>query len=327
MADENNQTQALEGAPAEGKEDGFSAAFAERSADPAGQAAKSQEDEEGKSPSSEKEPAEAGSAEAPAEKTAATEQTTSGAATADPLDELTPEQLRQRLRDTEAERSRLQQSDRSQRGRLGALTRKYNELEAKLKAPKEAPKAGEEGASSEGGNADEDAEYRRTVEEYNDVVGPMAKKLEELQAKIDKIEQPASTASEIDKDAEELTKAIEDLEREHPDLAQHGPGSDFDKWLADQPEKIASLANSFDPAEVSLVLSKFKLERSAAIASQSGEGGEEKGKQESTATDDKRKRQLEGSRQVPGKGQPAAAGVPNDFSSAFKARSEAQAKA
>jgi hypothetical protein len=324
MADETHQTQAPSEAPADGK-DGFSAAFAERSADPAGQAAKSQEDEEGKPPSSDQGPAvEAGSEEAPAGKAAATEQTSSGQAKAfDPYDGMSPEQR--------SYWERKEASERSNRGRVGALTKKLNAVTIGTPAPK-APERTEEqgGQASEGGEgeggdtvSDLDKRLQAVTDEYGDVVGPVVELLKEVRTKIDTLEKGPALKAEIDADAEVLTEAYGELEKVHPDYATIAADQNFNAWLGDQPQKVIDLANSFDPREVSLVLTLFKTERSAATAPQSGQSSET-GTTDGTATDDRRKRQLEGSRQVPGKGQPAVAGVPDDFSSAFKARAGAQ---
>jgi len=335
MADEHDQTKQPESQPAaEDGEGGFSAAFAERSADPAGQAEKQSDDEPEEGKSSEEEPAKAGSEEAPA-KEAATEQATSGEAKAfDPWAGMTPEQR--------SYWERKESSERSNRGRVGALTKKLNTFSNASPAPSAAPKKQEEQGKADEGKSDEeeaettasdlDKELQKVVEDYGDVVGPIAEVLKKVRAEIEDLKKAPAIKDEIDSDAEAIAEALGALEKVHPDYQAIASDKNFAAWLADQPQKVIDLANSYDPREVSLTLTLYKTERSAATAKQSGEGGEkegqeaDQGKQDSTATDDKRKRQLEGSRQVPGKGQPAAAGVPNDFSSAFKARAEATAK-
>ena len=316
-------TTQAEAPASQGEQDGFGAAFAEGAK--AREAAASEPHQDGGKPS-DPEPAPAGSSEAPAK--AAADAGTSGTADkADPWAGLTPEQMREELGKLSTERDKLQQSDRSQRGRLGALTRKYNDLEKQIAAaPKAAPAAAaEEGSQNDNGGGNADDEFAKALEDYPDVIGPLAKRMEELQAKIDKIGQPATTQSEIDKDAEEMTLAYETLEGEHPDFAEIANDPSFTAWLNEQPDKVIALANSYDPTEVSLALSKFKLQRSAALATQSGEEGEP-GRQEGTATDDRRQRQLEGSRAVTNRGAPAAAQVPNDFSAAWKAGAAARAQ-
>lgn len=320
---EDQQQQAPTEAPAEQVEDGFGAAFAERAKEVSG----TQTD--GNEPS-DKAPAEAGAEQAPAEE-AATNATEGGAEKPDPLAELTPEQLRQRYQELEAERDRLRTSERSQRGRVGALTRKLNTLTIGTPAPTAAPKQkeGEEApASTEG---DLDPELQKAIDEYPDVVGPVVanqKKLEatlaEVRGRIDQIDKVATTRDEVEADAAELSIALISLEVLHPDYAEYNPQNEsFTAWLGDQPQKVVELANSYDPREVSLALTLYKTERSAALA-KSSEGGEP-GKQDTSATDEKRARQMEGNRQVPNRGAPVAAGVPNEFSAAWKARANAKA--
>jgi hypothetical protein len=328
MADSNNQQQQDGQQPSGEQQDevGFGAAFAERAADPGRQASETQED--GDEPS-DKDPAEAGSTEAPSDKEA-TDQTASGTAEeADPWAGLTPEQMRQRLTEIEAERDRLQASERSQRGRVGALTKKLNALRATAaQQPSQQEQTGEGSGGKE--ESDLDKRLKAIAEEYPDVVGPVAEALALVRAEVDGLKKPAATGGEadgddeLDADAEAITKELDALKKAHPDFEAVAADQNFAAWLKDQPDEYTQLVNTFDAKKVGSVLTLYKAERSAASASQSGDGGEP-GKQESTATDDRRKRQLEGSRQVRGSSQPAAAGVPKDFSSAFKARAQAQA--
>jgi hypothetical protein len=297
--------------------DGFGAAFRERAANPGGQAPEPQQD--GAAPS-DKEPAPAGSTEAPAG--AGAEGTTSGteATALDPWADLKPEQ--------KSYFERLRDSERSQRGRVGALTRKLQGMAAP-KAPETAPeekpakqatdtdsKTGEDGKADS--VSDLDKRLQAAVDEYGDVVGPIAEVLKDVRSEIAALKGTVSTV-EVEKDAQKLTEAYKALETVHPDYLAISEDQNFAAWLGDQPKQVIDLANSFDPREVSLALTLFKTERSAAIASQTGEGGD-KGDKGSTATDTKRQRQLEGSRSVPSKGGTAVAQVPNDFSLAFKAR-------
>lgn len=326
MSDSQSQQQAAETPPpAEGNEDGFGAAFAERSTDPGRQASETQEDEG--EPSSTQEPAEpqAGSTEAPAD-AAATEAPAEPPKPADPWEGLTPEQ--------KSYFSRLQASERSNRGRVGALTKKLQSATAP-RATDTAPhkdQTGEQDATTEGTTegegtgkvSDLDKRLQSAVEEYGDVVGPLAEVLADVRKEVAALKGTISTVEEIASE-QELEEAKEALAAVHPDYAALAVDDNFNAWLGDQPSPVIDLANSFDPREVSLALTLFKTERSAALASQPGEEGEP-GNTGSTATDTKRQRQLEGSRQVPGKGAPAAAGTPKDFSAAFKARAHAEAR-
>lgn len=310
MADSDLQQQPD---PAPAEQDGFSAAFKEATAPSA----------DGDKPTA-KEPApEAGSAEAPAPADATVN--SEPAEKADPLADLSPEQLRQRLNESEAERERLRTLERRQRGTVGALTRKLNNLSTP--APTPAPAKQEEQSTAEGEGktaADLDKELQKAIDEYPDVVGPLAQRqkqlqdtVESLRGQIEQIGKVATTRDEVEADAAELTEALEALEKVHPDRAEFNQGNaQFVGWLEAQSPKVIELANSYDPREVSLALTLYKTERSAALA-KSSEGGDRK---DTSATDERRQRQIDGSRQVHSRGAPAAAGVPNEFSSAWKAR-------
>lgn len=292
--------------------DDFSAGFGEQAA------SEQREDEEAPADSSgSEEPAKAGS-DAPASAAAETEP--SGEAPAfDPWQGLTPEQT--------AHFKRLDASDKSQRGRVAALTRKTQQLEQAAKAPPPKQEATESDEAADTA-ADVDEEYRKAMEDYPEVVGPVVKRFEaivaDLQSKVDALPASQTPQDSVDADAEEMTKALETLSESHPDFREIGQDPAYHEWLAKQSPKVKGFAESYDPEEVSLHLTMFKAERSLAAARK---GDEEQGEQESTATGDKRKRQIEGSRQVSSRGQPAAGGVPNDFGSAFDSRAKAKAGA
>lgn len=312
MSERTDQTQDATASDADGKD--FGEAFGERAAPEA-----KPEDEEAEANSSAQgEPAEAGSDEAPAGAAAETE--TSGEAKPfDPWEGLTPEQ--------KAHFQRLDASDRSQRGRVAALTRKLNTTAAA--APKAPAKQQEQQAPEVEGEVDAsdlDKELASVMEDYGDVVGPLAKVLKKVQAQVDSLAESKKADASVEQDAEELADAYRVLGENHPDYREIGQDPKFAEWIAKQSAKVQSFATSYDPEEVSLTLTMFKAERSLA-AQQQPAAGEDSGTQGSTATGDKRKRQIEGSRQVPARGQPAAGGTPNDFGAAFDARSKAKATA
>lgn len=222
---------------------------------------------------------------------------------------------------------RLTQSERSQRGRIAALSRKLNST---APAPTAAP-AAEAGKAepkpSDDGNdaaataaADLQKRLDQAVEDYPDAVGPIAEIIKEMR---EGMAQLASTVKPIatDMEAEQLTEAFEQLEQNHSDYVEIAQDRNFLSWVGSQPKSVQAMVNSFDPLEVSLGLTLYKAERAKATA-EAGGGQEPK----SNATDAKRERQLEGSRQVSSRGAPAAAGTPNDFSAAFKARAETYKK-
>lgn len=323
MADNEQTSTAPEpGTPAEGADSqgGFAEAFAERAApEPTETKADAQ------APAAKEEPAAtAAGTEAPSQEAADASSGTKATAF-DPYAGLTPEQ--------KAHFERLAASERSNRGRVGALTKKLNGFTAGTQAPPTETGASrersDEGAGGSGTGdgtgktpTDIEARLKAVTDEYGDIIGPVAEIVQELRTKIDGLEASA-TRHEVDRDAEALTQAYTALEAAHPDYQQVAADQAFHQWLGEQTTGVKALANSFDPKEVSLALQLFKTERGAVSGastetSEGGNGG-------NTATGDRRERQLEGMRQAPSRGAPAATGVPNDFGSAFKSRA-AQAK-
>ncbi len=224
---------------------------------------------------------------------------------------------------------RMQASDRSNRGRVGALTKKLNSLTHQTQQPLEKKGEEAEGGNDKAASADDiEARLDQVATDYSDVNGPVVEEIKRLRQEIGSLKASANR-NEVEADAEKLTEAYEALEEKHSDFVDFAPPGDdgtppgkqfeaFAGWLVEQPDNIKLLANSFDPKEVSLALTLFKTE-SGLVTEQPGDrGGEGKG---STATEDKRQRQLSGNRDAkPKGGAPAATGVPNEFGSAFKAR-------
>lgn len=297
---------------AEGEaEGGFGSAFAER----ANRDAKPHEQpEQVADEATDSEPApQAGSEAAPPDKAAGASEAEPRPPAFDPFAGLTPEQ--------KAHFERLQASERSQRGRVGALTKKLNGFERAPPAPAPAPAEQKPEAAAEGDAgkkaADLDARLNSTAEEYGDVVGPLVEVIKELRSEIATMK-PKVDAVDLDKDANEIAAAYAQLGSKHPDWEQIASDDGFKSWTASQPANVQALLGSSDPDEVSLGLSLYKAEGRVAAAADAGN----EGKPGSTATGDRRQRQLEGSRDVKARGAPAAAGIPNEFGAAFHARAQ-----
>lgn len=305
MADIPNEQTVPAGQQDGSEEPGFAAAFSERGADP--QRDEARQPTDGDKPSDQGPPAGGSNDTAPA--AAAAETVSSGF---DPWDGLTPEQ--------KSHFERLANSERSNRGRVGALTRKLNhQLAPRAAEPPQRP-ADDQHADDQEDKApaeasDLDKRLQSVVDEYGDVVGPIAEVLKQVRDEVASLKSVTAQV-EVETDAKAIAEAYTSLEQVHPDYAAVAADANFGTWLGDQPKQIIDLANSFDPREVSLALTLFKTERSDAMAPAPSSAP---GNQGHSATD-KRARQLEGSRQVAGRGAPAVAGVPDDFGSAFKAR-------
>jgi hypothetical protein len=303
-------------APTPGQDDsaaseGFAAAFAERADQPAGDRPEAGAEPQG---SAQELPDEGGSEPAPSNEAAGVEGSGTKAEAFDPFAGMTPE-LRTHWEKVAA-------SERSQRGRVGALTKKLNAQASAAPSPAPAKPASQEPAEREdkGEATAETLEARldAVADEYGDVNGPVVEAIKALRSEIAELKPSAKRdAAEVsDAEAEEVAKAYDSLGQKHPDFAQLADNPAFHtEWLGRQPASVVAMANSHDPAEVSLVLTLFKAEQTATKQPGSGEGGTG-----GTAQGDKRARQLAGSRQPDNRGAPAAAGTPNDFSAGFKAR-------
>lgn len=236
--------------------------------------------------------------DAPAEKAAAQP----GSVKPDPWTGLSPEQAEYF--------KRLQRSEQAQRGRVAALTKKTQSGSQ----PEARPPSEQRQDPAPQGDADKPDRAQRlkaSAEEYPDAVAAIVEELEESRAEIKRLSDMVKPVAD-DRDAAEMTEAYSNLEKDHPDFREIAEDESWTNWLQDQPANVQKLGNSWEPAEVSAALRLFKAERAEATA------GQEPAKP--SATDEKRGRQLDGSRIVPSRGAPVATGVPDDFSSAFRAR-------
>lgn len=313
MAD-NEQSEATGAEQPQVTEDtGFAEAFAERAERPKG----TDEAEAGAADEAAQASAdEAGAAEVPAQAAASPDSSGTKAEAFDPYAGMTPE-----LR---AHWERVAASERSQRGRVGALTKKLNSQQAPAETRQAAPEQKQEAETgTEQAVASLDDRLKAIAEgDYADVNGPLVEVIADLRKEIASLtpspnrEQPGDA---IEADAAEIAKAYEELEQAHPDYRIIGASQEFAEWAGKQPKEVQAMIGSYDAGEVSLALRLFKAEAGPA-PKQPGSGSGGNG---STAQDDRRARQMEGSRQPASRGAPAAAGVPNEFGAAFKARAKA----
>jgi hypothetical protein len=309
MTEDNDKPEAE--APQVEEKGEFGSAFSERASgaeQPAG-------DEPAKS-----EPAEAGSDAAPSDE-AASDAPAAPAQALDPWEGLKPEQR--------SYFERLAASERSQRGRVGALTKKLNGAQ-RTAQPSESQPAERQPSTASGDEPSPASSIEARLEkldavaeEYGDINGPVVEELKALRAEINAI-RPKVEEVDLDKSAYELEKAYVALEEKHSDWETVAGTPEFLEWAKTQPENLWAMVNSYDPAEVSLAITLYKTENGLASRA-TGEADE--GANGSTATGDRRQRQLDGSKQVTTRGAPAATGVPNEYSAAFHARVKQQTQA
>lgn len=213
-------------------------------------------------------------------------------------------------------------------GRASGLQRQLNALKSTAPAPDK---------TSTGKLSDEDRKKREDRikalrEDYPEIAGPILELIEDSQTELAALR--GQTAPVIAASEEEvLVQAQQGIEAKHADWRAYGTDDtpEYATWLAAQPEQvkqsnqafrgwitaqspgIQALADSWDPEDVAVVLSKFKTERGEATK-QAGGGDDPK---PNTATDDKRRRQLDAGKVVGSRPGSAASGAPDDFDGAF----------
>lgn len=220
---------------------------------------------------------------------------------------------------------KVQHSEQSQRGRVAALTRKATAAQPQTPAvePHKQPQ-GDGNASKEDSVSKAEERFNRIkaqAEEYPDVVGAIPEEIADLKAQLVEIGNAIKPIRES-QDAQQHTQAYVELEAKHPDFRNFIGNETFVGWIESQPDGIQKLVNSYDPSEVSAVLTLYKMENSATSQqSAADQGGGQK-----SATEAKRERQLDGSKAVSSRGAPAATGIPDDFGASFKARTDQLAR-
>ena len=209
---------------------------------------------------------------------------------------------------------RLEQSERSQRGRVGALTQKINRVTAAT-VPQQNTQASQSEPADQGPSMEDlMAQVAKAAEEYPDAVGPLKDVIEQMGQQVNRISEQIQPMTAREQE-QALVQAYDTLAGDHPDYAEIGQSQEFHSWFAEQPEGVKALANSLDPKEVSLALTVFKAETGRITADPQQP---QQSAQHDTAA--RRERQLEGARDVSSRGAPVSSGTPNDFDAAFDSR-------
>jgi len=221
-----------------------------------------------------------------------------------------PEEVdwQQRAAELEEESKQWQHKFYSDAGRVGALQRKVNELEAE-KQPQTIETPPEQAASTEE-SPPELAEFR---DDYPDIYNGVEKYMEtELERRTDAIRQemqqnmqPVNQMFEQQQTAAEMAA----LNAEHPDWQQVASNAEFQGWVATQPIPVQQMANSDYASEVSYVLNSFKTQsQSQQPQSQPAASG----------IAQKRDRQLANASTVPSRGNATSTPLAeDDYKSAF----------
>lgn len=237
----------------------------------------------------------------------------------------TPEQ-RAAFEAAQAQVRKLEQAERSNRGRLSALQRQINELMADRK-PQPEKAASQQAADGQQGDGDGQPdgflasdEWKAFQEEYPEVAGPMAKVIGNLQQHTTRLEKELSAIG-ADRRQSALEEQATLLADTHPDWEQVMSNRLLSEWLPNQPRHIreAALRNGneiVDAEEAADVVDRFK----AYLAAQGGNAqnqnnapaGNGRGSGTNKALQGRRQRQLESATTARSRGPGAATGIPED---------------
>lgn len=242
----------------------------------------------------------------------------------DPFVNATPKQ-QAAWNDAQTQLAKLEQSDRSQRGRLGAMQRQVNDLMAKLsaagdeRAPASNKTATTKQSSPEGSYLESD-EYKEFEDEYPEVAGPFGKIIGSLEKRLAKYDEKFSADEQAEVIAA-LDEQTDLLTESHPDWQQVLAADEgvFVDWVKTQPRHVQEAAyrnatEIVDAEEAADVFSRFKAFRSESGAGDSSKtdtpaNGAGNGKPRLTG---RRQRQLESATGARGSGPGVATGIPED---------------
>lgn len=220
-------------------------------------------------------------------------------APADDLLASLPENLRPTVQNLIQERDQFKHRALSDAGRLGALTRKLNQLQAAQQAAAANPTAPA---------AAQSAASNKHLDELRETFPELAAALEQdaaaRQQEMAQLRQEAEAPVRQLQHEQYLTSQFAALEAAHPDWQRVVQQAEFGQWLQKQPATIQSMMQSDDASEATWLLDQFKQHHQQA-------------RQASAAIRDQQRQRLQQGVAVTSKGVPASSAPPEDFDSAF----------
>ena len=247
----------------------------------------------------------------------------------DPFADATPEQ-RAAHDAAQAQIKKLEQSERSTRGRLGSMQRRINELSAQPvpATPPAADKAAGDDKDAGGDGKDYLASdgFKEFEKEFPEVAGPMKELVSGMQAEVSQLRRGQDAISQ-DRHQDQVSEQQGILEEEHEDWEEVMAANELLPWLDKQPRHIqeAAVRNAeeiVDAAEAADVVSRFKAFRSAqsdagddtpdADDTETPPAGDEGKGDGTTPLTGKRQRQLDAASSTRTGGPSAAHGIPED---------------
>jgi hypothetical protein len=227
-----------------------------------------------------------------------------------------PGELLEQRNAMQKELERLQQADRSNRGRLSAMQHKINDLE-KARSEPPAAEAADDKTTETSGYAESD-QWKDFSEEYPEIAKPLQGVIDVLNnenASLRKqIADQGKTIEAVNQDRtrSELESNLAALEEKHADWREIADSDEFGPWLDKQPNYVRAAAarnasEIVDADEAADLIGRFKAFRSEqGTPAQSGSPQGENG----TALSNRRQRQLRSSASARSRGPGAAAGAP-----------------
>jgi hypothetical protein len=205
-----------------------------------------------------------------------------------------PPKLRQMYIDAQARLAAEEHKARSQAGRVSALQRKIDEIQASPRSSK--PGAGDGPAAVDG----DDDELKSLEQDFPSVVNLVRKTVKQ---EVDPIRSSVREREEREAEAAEETRiaeAFSEVAKVHPDFDQIRRDPAYAKWLGTQAPGIRNLAFSEDPADAIELFGMFKT-RTRRPGADSGT----------------RNRLVDAAVETPSKGAPRRVGIPEGFDGAF----------
>ena len=242
------------------------------------------------------------------------------------------EELTPREKELQAQLDRLQQSEASQRGRVGALQRQINEFKRNQGSQQRPAQSGQQASqqSKSSGNEQQEADQKQAMAEavgsddweslkqdFPDIARALEARLEGDRQERARLQQEVadlrSTVQPIQQQAHEqyLGSQMRALEARHSDWQEVVNAPAFQQWLQQQPPSIQALTDSDDAAEAAALLDLYKGTNPSA-GSDSAQGNAQ-----ADAQREKRQQRLAGAVTPQRRGAAKRDAVPDDWEGQF----------
>lgn len=158
------------------------------------------------------------------------------------------DEVRENVRKLEEDKKRFEHMAKSQRGRVGALSKKYQQAKAAL-----------DQLNANQTNLDED--IARLQEDYPEMASILSRLIAGQNQRLNAISEPLSKMAEAnvqDLAQQELDGSIALVSEAVPDAEQIISDQGFHQWVQAQPKGVQALFYSDDPSDAIYLLSEYK---------------------------------------------------------------------